>query len=137
MFGETESDINEEKKLWRKWGLKIDISSDIPPQNMSTAPTTHLSSAQHTETKTETKTKTGTKTAAKTKTRTGTKTAVKTKTKTKYMNWFNHTFVIGSRYRFKEYHPTICYKYFSNQVKLEQVKPTSCQEPTRAYLSQR
>ena len=60
MFGEKESDINEEKKVGRKWGLKIDISSDIPPQNMSTAPTTHLSSAQHTETriKTEAKTKT-------------------------------------------------------------------------------
>ena len=53
MFGEKESDINEEKKVGRKWGLKIDISSDIPPQNMSTAPTTHLSSAQHTETETK------------------------------------------------------------------------------------
>ena len=51
MFGETESYINEEKKLWRKWGLKIDISSDIPPQNMSTGPTTHLSSAQDTDLK--------------------------------------------------------------------------------------
>ena len=94
MFGERESDINEEKKVGRKWGLKIDISSDTPPQNMSTAPTTHLSSAQNTETKTETKTKT----------KIETKTAAKTKSMSKYVNWSNHTIVIGTRYRFKEYH---------------------------------
>ena len=51
MLGQKEFDINEEKKTWRKWGLKIDISSDIPPQNMSTGPTTHLSSAQDTDLK--------------------------------------------------------------------------------------
>ena len=51
MLGQKEFDINEEKKTWRKWGLKIDISSDIPPQNMSTGPTTHLSSAQETDLK--------------------------------------------------------------------------------------
>ena len=51
MLGEKDFDINEEKKRERKWGLKIDISSDIPPENMSTGPTTHLSSAQDTDSK--------------------------------------------------------------------------------------
>ena len=49
MSREKEFDINEEKKSGRKWGLKIDISCDIPPENMSTGPTTHLSSAQDTD----------------------------------------------------------------------------------------
>ena len=45
MLVRKESDKNEEKGIQSKWGLRRDINRDISLQNMSTGPSTDLSSA--------------------------------------------------------------------------------------------
>ena len=45
MLVRKESDKNEEKRRQSKWGLRRDINRDISLQNMSSGPSTDLSSA--------------------------------------------------------------------------------------------